>query len=287
MSPKLQFLIIILAAIGAGSWYVLNQEGDAVKDGTQVKPGLKAEDPLKAAAPTPSKAPVAVEEESALPATERLKQIKAWAAQKDKKEAKEKLMALLKIEKDPNVRTELVRALGRMSRTDSEVIPLLTKYRGTDEADSVREAAVEALTDLGEDGRPAVEALTKMLDDDEQRLVALETLGEIGPFAVASTKRIAMVLQSKRVTERREALRVLRKIGVGSASVLGSKDTGIIGCLSDQDADVRAEAAKVLKRIGNAPDRPELKEALSGLRDDPDERVKRAAESAWQKLYGG
>ena len=190
-------------------------------------------------------------------------------------------------EKHAKVRAELIRSLGAKWRSEPDVIPALTRCRIPYESDEVREATEEALRDLGEDGQAAVPALKSMLQEEQYRIAALKSLGGVGPFAKTAIKDVATLLSSKRVVERREALRVLRQIGAASVAVLGNEKSGIMACLSDKDAEVRAEAAKVLKRIGPVAERPEIMKALAGLRNDSDERVKRAADAAWAKWNQG
>jgi HEAT repeat protein len=216
---------------------------------------------------------------------ERGKLVEKLAREPERPAVKPGLLALLDQEKDEKIRAAIVRAVGVKYRGDPQAVPALARCMAQGEGDAVREAAGEALRDLEDAGRSAVPGLVELLARDEHRLAAFEVLGGIGPAAAEAVTPVAAYLGSKRVQERRAALKTLARVGTFSGAVLGDAQTGIVAGLKDEDPGVRAEAAHCLKRIGREAQRADIKGLLEPLLKDPNEGVRRAAQGAWEKLF--
>jgi HEAT repeat protein len=206
-------------------------------------------------------------------------------AQKHDESSKQKLLAVLSAEDHPEVKVRIVETLGREWRFDPAVVAALVKAMADDEKDEVRAAASEALASLGEPAKGAVPEVRKLLQAEKHRLAAMEALGRIGPSAHPAVAEIAASLEAKKTAERLAAITALRRIGLASKAVLGDEQKGIVKALHDENAQVRENAALCLKRIGTAAKTEAVKRALENLKNDEDEQVRRAAESAWEKIY--
>lgn len=218
-------------------------------------------------------------------ANERLAAVKKLGASGDFSTAGKTLLAALEREREPDVRAVMVETMGRAWRGEPAVLKAVTQCLSDEEKDSVRAAASETVRALGETGKAGVPELRQLLRDERFRLAAFQTLGEIGPFAEAAVEDAAGFLTSKRVVERRAGMKLLRQIGLASKKVLGDERGGITGALHDEDAQVREEAALCVKRIGGEAQTEAVRKALEKLREDSAEGVRRAATSAYEKLY--
>ena len=175
---------------------------------------------------------------------------------------------------DPGVRREAAWALG-MIGDDSEATRLALIFLLFDPASDVREAAALALAQTG-DANTGLSALQQRLfasgtDSDTKRLAA----AALGGMEVHAGKAIVgRLLQDRDPIVRRWAV----------AALAGIADREAVTPLSlllkkDPNPGVRIEAAFHLGKIGDAAARVALKTALK----DPDEHVRRLAESALQE----
>jgi HEAT repeat protein len=178
-----------------------------------------------------------------------------------KMEEKRNVKGLIKAleHKDPNVRSEAAKALGRIG-DERAVEPLIQALR--DKYGSVREAAAEALVKIG---APAVEPLITALRDEEWyvRRAAAEALDELG-WKPGQDEGAAWYWMVKRDWEKCVAL--------GAIAV-----EPLISALRDEDDDVREAAAEALGELG---DSRAVKPLISALRDDRYWRVRKAAAEA-------
>lgn len=180
------------------------------------------------------------------------------------------LITILLEEKDPSVRSEIVKTLRSLRRHDP-VVPLIGALRIEDR--HARMAAVEALGDYGD--HRAVEHVTHALRDRDAsvRSKAAEALGKLGDRG--AVKQLTQALGDRSASVRVMAAEALGRIGdaravesLVAAMVEGNTilrapvadalgkigDAGAIGPLADrlEDGawDIQWSAAKALERIG-------------------------------------
>ena len=183
--------------------------------------------------------------------------------------------ALIKAVKDSDhrVRREAAWSLG-MIGDDSEAARLSLISLLFDPMPDVREAAALALAQTG-DANTGLSDLQKRLfasgtGNDTKRLAA----GALGGMAIhASSAVVSRLLQDPDPIVRRWAVAAFAEIADRDAATPLS-----LILKKDPNPDVRIEAAFHLGKIGDAAARAALKAALK----DPDEHVRRLAESALQ-----
>ena len=186
------------------------------------------------------------------------------------------LPALIKAVKDSDhrVRREAAWALG-MIGDDSEATRLSLISLLFDPTPDVREAAALALAQTG-DANIGLSDLQQRLfasgtDNDTKRLAAGALAGMANQAGDAIVRRL---LQDPDPMVRRWAVAALAEIADNEAATPLS-----LLLKKDPDSGVRIEAAFHLGKIGDAAARVALKTALK----DPDEHVRRLAESALQE----
>jgi len=147
---------------------------------------------------------------------------------------------------------------------------------------SRRAAAATALRPMGMEAKPAAPALRRMLQDPDPRtrLEAAHTLVLICPRDVAQDGRpIVDLLASGEARVRRLAA---SKAGILPA---GLGVPALTEALRDPDAEVRAQAARVLTLVGPASDN-----VVNGLIEascDASPQVRKAAAAALREITGG
>ncbi|WP_417909161.1 HEAT repeat domain-containing protein [Candidatus Electronema sp. PJ] len=166
---------------------------------------------------------------------------------------------------DDSVRQAAAEALGNLG--DRSVVPELVKCL-TDEHMFVREAAVEALSNLG-DRSVAPEFVKLLADEDENvRQKAAEALVHISNSSIAP--KLIEFLANENENVWQKAAEILGQIGDNSIT------PELIKILADKNENVRAFAAKALGKLGDRSITPELVKLLT----DKDGAVRiRAAEA--------
>ena len=161
----------------------------------------------------------------------------------------------------------------------------------------VRQAAAEALGQLGPSAAPAVEQLGEALRDADAdvRQAAARSLGQLGPSAAPAVEQLGKALSDTRVKVRQAAAEALGQLGPSAAPAVeqlgealivrqaAARSLGQLGpsveqlgeALRDADVYVRQAAARSLGQLGPsaAPAVEQLGEALR----DADEDVRQAA----------
>jgi HEAT repeat protein len=157
------------------------------------------------------------------------------------------IAALARAARDANpfVRWAAARALGRLAPKEAATaVQALTPLLGDTNAD-VRITAVAALERFGPEARPALGELAKAAraGDVETRWRALQTLGALGPGAVAETRPALLAALNDAAPEvRRAAARTLPRLGPLDAA---SREA-LARATEDADERVREEASRVL-----------------------------------------
>lgn len=166
---------------------------------------------------------------------------------------------------DPRIRREAAYQLSRLGPDVREVVPQLIRALNDDEQ-QVWFGAVTALTHLGPEAEPALEALLRDLEGwqpfrrNRQGSQALYrtavALGAIGEAAVPSLV--------ERLGDRRWHVRAGAAMALGYAGDAGRPGiAGLVGLLGDDRAEVREAATETLARMGSPAVAP-LGEALEG-----------------------
>jgi len=173
--------------------------------------------------------------------------------------------ALLEATKDPGTRIAAIQALGRARPTNHQVIDVLVEA-GRDEDADVRLAAISSFYSMGPIAKKAVPILTEALSNPKAKDAALNALGNIGPDAKAAVLKIRKFATDDNSYDRIQALRVLRKIEGDTDFVISQ----LIDLLKGSDIYGRRQAALTLEHMG-----PPAKAAIPALQyilDHPPEK---------------
>jgi predicted Zn finger-like uncharacterized protein len=215
---------------------------------------------------------------------------------------------VLKTLKDPDetvrrfARDALIK-LGPPAVTEVPAVALVLE----DESPEVRHYALSVLAKIGPDGREAVPAVIHLLGhkDPKTRAQAVRTLGKIG---AASPDRLTAPLNTALKDSDKAVRAAAAEVLAGDLRLTAADVPLLVGLLKHEDAEVRAQAAQGLKKVGasareaNGPllaalkegdapvrrailealavTRPDVKEAATALRaalKDKDLEVSRAA----------
>jgi len=155
--------------------------------------------------------------------------------------------------RDASVRISAAHCLGRMGRKAKAAVPDLIGVL-SDRSMWVRQAAVNALGDIGPASHPATGAILDLVREDAvAESDARRSLEEIGATAVPG---LAAYANDRDYTVRTLAVQLLMRLGPGSAEAVPA----LIKALGHRDAAHRERAAWALGRIG-----PGAGEAVSAL----------------------
>ena len=170
---------------------------------------------------------------------------------------------------DPHIRKVAAAALGKISPTSPEAVPLLIDLLETD----ARIAAARTLSVYGPEAREAVAALQKLLKDPEgeMRWNAARTLGKIGPDARPAVPLLIAATTDEDALVREHAAEALGDIGPQAREGVQA----LIDALKDKDPRVRRDAVRALGQIGAA-----AKPAIAAVRErlkDENAKVREAA----------
>ena len=165
--------------------------------------------------------------------------------------------------KEQSIRGDATRALTLIG---APALPLLIEVieRQMDDPELVRDAEA-ALEGMGADAAPAVPALIKALQSQDENVVmgAARTLGIIGSAAKAAVPELRKMLGHTNPTVRAHAASSLGDFGsVASAAV-----DDLLKATQDSDSQVRREAVEALGRMGSAAS--SAVPALIAALDDP------------------
>lgn len=182
-------------------------------------------------------------------------------------------LAKLASHKEVTVRLASLYVLEELEADAAPAINALTKALQDEDA-FVRWSAARALGRMApQKDEKAVPALARALEDEngDVRVTAAAALERFGPAAGAAVPSLAKALQSKEADMRLLALKALAAIGPESAPALPA----LSAALADPEAHVRRDAAHALKKLGPAA-RPAI-EAIRKALNDPSAEVRRAA----------
>jgi HEAT repeat protein len=211
---------------------------------------------------------------------------------------------------EANVRAHALAGLERLTVRSKEALDVLKKKAKDDPEVIVRQSAIRTLSRYGKDAEPAVlEALTDR--KPEVQKAALNALPALKPDAKAAVPLIEDVAtKSDNASLRSAATHALKQFGdegtkainrllkrddsavrmaclrilVGDKALKKEHVGDLIKALSDKEADVRALAAYALGEL--KADAKEALPALKKLLGDEDERVKKLAKQAAEKIEG-
>jgi HEAT repeat protein len=168
--------------------------------------------------------------------------------------ARDAIPALIEVlenqqERDVSYRKWVVRALGRVSRGDQRVVPLLFKSLEAESGEAYQ-AAFE-LNELGQEARAAVPALIRTLkhNDLTVRIIAAEAVWTLDPGNKDALATLLHLLKDLSEEVRAAAAEALGKLGPSAeAAVQMLKDA-----LQDKDRSVRERAKEALSMIQGMP----------------------------------
>ena len=192
--------------------------------------------------------------------------------------------ALLKAvgDPEPKVRIEVIDALGAVTASYDAIGPDLIRILQEERNPSVRDAAARALRNFGADAQPAVPALsaalTRALDsgddgDGFHATTLAETLGEIGPPAGTAVPVLIKALQSDHLRVPTAAATALGLIGANARPAIRQL-TETLAHEEKKYVNVQAkplaQIAQALAEARNTQALPDLKRALSTMRQRPE-----------------
>ncbi len=181
---------------------------------------------------------------------------------------------------EASVRAGAATALGFVDKHKETAVKALAAAL-KDRYGNVRQAAAQALLQLGEDSKGALAPLVAALDSDTYPKVAwyaAGALGAIGPPAAEAVPALIKALGDKDGSVRATAAEALGKIGPAASKAAPA----LLTALRDQAPLVRETAARSLVNI-RAP-AEELVPALTKLLDDESPRVRAVAKELLAKV---
>ena len=147
-------------------------------------------------------------------------------------------------DRDSWMRQEAAAALGKMGPAATAALTEMFK----DDDVFVRDAAAKAMKEVGPTTIPALTALLRDKDDNV-RWAAADALGYQGPKAKTAVPALAELLKDQNNNAQGAAASALRQIGPAAVPT-------IVKLLRSEDAEVRAEAARILGGIAPRQKRP-------------------------------
>jgi HEAT repeat protein len=183
---------------------------------------------------------------------------------------------------DNGIREVAAAALCDFGPDGGDAIPHLIRA-SQDDSEVVRRRAIRALglvADPAESADEVVPALVAATEDSDPSvsMQALCTLAEFGPLAAPALPALMSAIWTGDV--RRRALAGAALAHIGGAAVASLAQT-----LQHPSPDIRAKAAHVLGRIGQAA--ADAEPALQQLLADPDSGARAAAAEALRLISGG
>jgi HEAT repeat protein len=156
--------------------------------------------------------------------------------------------------------------------------------RLSDEVPVVRREALIALAEIGPDSQTAVEDILKILNEGDSSLrpIACFALGRIGAPSSAAVPQLQKMLKGRNPYEKSVAAWALVHIAPGPETIESAIPLLVAALHGAESPSARAEIAKTLGEIGGSS--VPVKEALTIALKDPEESVRKAAESALKML---
>jgi len=150
-------------------------------------------------------------------------------------------------EPNPEVRASFVRALGSGRARAVEAVQPLAKLAREDNSSIVRKDAIEALGRIGKSNSEVLDSLQLALGDNdaELRLAAVKTLGSLEGFYEERAVIVADALQDEELDVRRNAGSVLSRLDEAVAKVI----TQLIEALNDPDSIVRIRVLASMQNL--------------------------------------
>jgi len=181
---------------------------------------------------------------------------------------------------DAELRRTSVRALGAMGARGQQAVVPLAESLTKDDSFAVRDAAADALAQIGP---PALPALKKLLTDDdpEVRARAALSLGKMGPPAKPALDDLDYALDDRDGWVRINAAEAIWKI-TGETAVAVS---AFIEELKNPNRQIRMKAYRQFKKLG--PKAKSAEFALKRLLDDERSYVRAAAAKALRAIQAG
>ena len=147
---------------------------------------------------------------------------------------------------DAFVRRAAARVLGKMAPAEAKtVVPALAARVADEKNGDVRITALAALVRYGAEARPAVKAVTGLMQkgDEQTRLWAVRVLAAVGPDGkTETTGPLINALSAKEVDIRRVAVAALARFGKPDKATTDALRTA----LADTDSEVRRIASEAL-----------------------------------------
>ncbi len=176
---------------------------------------------------------------------------------------------------EPDIWRQAMTALeGVGPRAVPKIVPLLAEENAT-----IRSRAAELLGRMGPAAKDALPALLERvkLRNDRDMEAVLKAIGGIGPAAGEAVAPMVELVRDKSARKEHKRLAGKAIVKIGAPAV-----PRLIEALSDPDPGYRYGAARALAKIGG-PAEP-AREALGGLKNDPDQKVKFWARKALETL---
>jgi len=174
--------------------------------------------------------------------------------------------------KDSHLKRVAARALGEIGPAAAAAVPALDKALDASQGGVV----LNAIEALGEIGVPGIKVLIKRLSDPNVAILAAGELSDLGAVAAPAVPALTRMLEAEDQTARIEATVALANIGPAARTAV----PGLLKRLRSTDESGRGAAAYALGKLGAKSAVADLKQALK----DKDQRVRMASAYALTML---
>lgn len=183
-----------------------------------------------------------------------------------------------------DMRPLVSRVLAALGPQAVEAVPALVEVLPESEPLAQREILM-ALAAIGPPAQAAVPRIAPLLEDEnaQVRYGAAYALGKIGPAAAEAVPNLLAQLTSEDSFYRVISAWALSHVAPRKAEVTRAIAPLLVGALRHERPFVRVEAAEALGRLGPAA-RPAVRELERAATTDPNERVRKTAAAALEKI---
>ena len=146
-------------------------------------------------------------------------------------------------EQDGRVRIDAASAVWSIDKSDAALAVLLEAVRDRDEG--IRRRALQALANVGSDGKGAFEAVARVLHEDGSRDVRLDAIFALKSFGRRAVSDLLQALKDGPKADRNMILVTLGEMGDKAQDAVPA----VVESLNDSDEFVHAAAASALKKL--------------------------------------
>lgn len=181
--------------------------------------------------------------------------------------------------KNPDIRRESARTLGRIGALAKDAVPAL-QQRLNDTVGPVRRESLIALAEIGSSTDTLVADIMRVINEGDPALrpIGCYALGRLGTASKTAVPLLRRILYGRDAHEKTIAAWALIQISPDAETVQAATPLLIAALKTAEMPEFRVEAAKALGKIG--ANSAAVRDALTGALKDSDESVRKAAELA-------